>query len=106
MTTPSEVHTVDEKAELEMLEFGDKQPKFDYSGVAAKTDPKEIALVRKLDFSILPMIWIMYFCNFMDRNAVTNAKLNNLSRDLGLKGSEYNTAISILFVGYVSLTSV
>ncbi|KAK7204886.1 MFS transporter [Myxozyma melibiosi] len=91
---------LDTKAELEMLEYaGTRQ--VDYSGVADKTDPAEIALVRRLDFVILPMLWIMYFCNFMDRNAVTNAKLDNLSKDLGLHGSEYNTAISILFVGYL-----
>ena len=42
----------------------------------------------------------MYFLNFLDRNAMVNGKLNSLSKDLHLKGTEYNTCISILFVGY------
>lgn len=42
----------------------------------------------------------MYFLNFLDRNAMVNGKLNSLSEDLKLKGTEYNTCISILFVGY------
>jgi len=33
----------------------------DYSGAAAKTDPKEIALVRKLDYRIMPALFCMYF---------------------------------------------
>jgi hypothetical protein len=33
------------------------QVKKDYSGVAAKTDPAEIALVKKLDRWIMPMLW-------------------------------------------------
>lgn len=33
----------------------------DYSGAVAKTDPAEIALVRKLDFRIMPALFIMYF---------------------------------------------
>jgi hypothetical protein len=44
----------------------------------------------------------MYFFNFLDRNALVNAKLNTLDADLGLKGTEYNTLISILFVGYIA----
>jgi hypothetical protein len=41
----------------------------------------------------------MYFLNFLDRNAMINGKLNTLSKDLKLKGNEYNTCVSILFVG-------
>lgn len=44
----------------------------------------------------------MYFFNFLDRNALVNAKLNSLEDDLDLKGTEYNTLISILFVGYIA----
>ncbi|KAK9454719.1 major facilitator superfamily domain-containing protein [Dipodascopsis uninucleata] len=89
------------KPELEQLEALDEIAR-DYSGVAVrKTDPKEIKLVRKQDIIILPMLWILYFWNFMDRNALTNAALDGISADLGLKGTEYNTCISILFVGYL-----
>ncbi|KAL6705182.1 hypothetical protein ACN47E_007287 [Coniothyrium glycines] len=76
--------------------------KVDEFGARSKTNPEEIALVKKLDRTILPMLWIMYFFNFLDRNALVNAKLNSLDEDLGLKGTEYNTLISILFVGYIA----
>ncbi|TEA22547.1 putative transporter [Colletotrichum sidae] len=70
----------------------------DYSGSAEKTDPVEIALVRELDRRIMPILWAMYFLNYkLDRNALPQARLNTLEEDLGLKGVEYNTAISILF---------
>ncbi|KAM0281995.1 hypothetical protein ACHAO9_010476 [Fusarium lateritium] len=73
----------------------------DYSGAADKTDPAEIALVRKLDRMIMPILWAMYFLNYLDRNALPQARLNTLEKDLNLKGVQYNTAISILFVGYL-----
>ena len=44
----------------------------------------------------------MYFFNFLDRNAMINGKLNSLSKDLNLKGTQYNTCVSILFVGYAT----
>lgn len=33
----------------------------DYSGAIAKTDPAEIALVRKLDMRIMPALFCLYF---------------------------------------------
>lgn len=73
----------------------------DYSGAAEKTDPVEIALVRKLDRWIMPMLWSMYWLNYLDRNAIALARLNDLEEDLGLTGTQYQTCVSILFVGYL-----
>lgn len=43
----------------------------------------------------------MYFLNYVDRNAIAQARLNNLEDDLGMTGVQFNTCVSILFVGYV-----
>lgn len=63
------------------------QVKKDYSGVAEKTDPAEIALVKKLDRWIMPMLWSMYWLNYLDRNAIALARLNDLEEDLNLTGT-------------------
>ncbi|RII14145.1 hypothetical protein CUC08_Gglean004286 [Alternaria sp. MG1] len=73
----------------------------DYTGAEAKTDPEEIALVRKIDWRLMPTLCVMYFLNYVDRNAIAQARLNNLEEDLGMSGVEFNTCVSILFVGYV-----
>ncbi|KFA71228.1 hypothetical protein S40288_03857 [Stachybotrys chartarum IBT 40288] len=73
----------------------------DYSGAVKKTSAEEIRLVRKLDFRIMPTLWAMYFLNYLDRNAIAQARLNDLEDHLGLVGTQYNTCISILFVGYL-----
>ncbi|KAL5341681.1 major facilitator superfamily domain-containing protein [Aspergillus crustosus] len=73
----------------------------DYSGARSKSDPREIALVRKLDWWIMPILWLMYFLNYLDRNAIALARLNTLEEDLNLSSTEYQTCVSILFVGYV-----
>lgn len=43
----------------------------------------------------------MYWLNYLDRNAIALAKLSTLDKDLGLNGTQYNTCVSILFVGYI-----
>ncbi|WQF86330.1 Putative major facilitator superfamily, MFS transporter superfamily [Colletotrichum destructivum] len=73
----------------------------DYSGAHAKSDPAEIALVRRLDWMIMPILWGMYWLNYLDRNAIALARLNTLEEDLNLSSTEYQTCVSILFVGYV-----
>lgn len=73
----------------------------DYSGARAKTDPTEIKLVRKLDKWIMPTLWGMYWLNYLDRNAIALARLDDLEEDLGLTGTQYQTCVSILFVGYL-----
>jgi hypothetical protein len=73
----------------------------DYSGAHNKIDPREIRLVRKLDTWIMPTLWLMYWLNYLDRNAIALARLNGLEEDLNLSSSQYQTCVSILFVGYL-----
>jgi hypothetical protein len=95
-----------------------KNDKVDYSGFAKKSDPREIALVRKLDIRIMGSLWSMvraivhssasiataetmvaimqYWLNYLDRNAIALAKLSSLTRDLSLTDTQYQTCVSIL----------
>ena len=50
---------------------------------------------------MFPRLWIMYWLNYLDRNAIALAKLNGIQEDLNLSGSQYQTCVSILFVGYI-----
>jgi hypothetical protein len=43
----------------------------------------------------------MYFWNYIDRGALAQARLNNLERDLEMKGDNFNTAVSVLTIGYI-----
>lgn len=52
---------VDDIASEKDLKAAEADPNADYTGAAAKTDPAEIALVRKLDFRIMPALFCMYF---------------------------------------------
>ncbi|KAF4538226.1 MFS transporter [Lasiodiplodia theobromae] len=102
-----------EKATLERIEnsetnisfvdhdLKEKDVKLDYSGAHEKSSPEEIRLVKKLDWWIMPTLWLMFWLNYLDRNAIALARLNDLEEDLNLKSTEYQTCVSILFVGYL-----
>lgn len=63
----------------------------------------ERALVRKMDIRIFPVMVALFILNFIDRNNFANARLKGLEADLGLTDVQYQTCISILLVGYVTM---
>ncbi|RKK71286.1 hypothetical protein BFJ69_g11134 [Fusarium oxysporum] len=74
-------------------------------GVADHETPEwkqsEKKLVRKLDMTLMPMVWILYMFNYIDRNNIAQARLDDFEADLGLVNNEFNIAVSILNVGYM-----
>ena len=61
----------------------------------------ETALRRKVDLRLLPMVVLIYIMNYLDRNNIAAARLAGLEADLHLDGTQFSTAVSILFVGYL-----
>ncbi|EHK48771.1 hypothetical protein TRIATDRAFT_83645 [Trichoderma atroviride IMI 206040] len=61
----------------------------------------ERKMIRKVDFRLLTMTILMYILNYLDRNNIASAKLAGMQTDLRLHGNQYETAVSILFVGYI-----
>lgn len=60
----------------------------------------EKKMKRKLDLrcSLFVLIYIM---NYLDRNNIAAARLRGLEEDLNLSQTQYQTCLSILYVGYI-----
>ncbi|CAG7846391.1 Uncharacterized transporter C1039.04 [Serendipita indica DSM 11827] len=65
------------------------------------TVEEEKALVRRLDWHIVPLVTILYLSNFIDRANIGNAKVAGLNTDLGLVGFQYNIGLSVFYVAYI-----
>jgi hypothetical protein len=57
----------------------------------------------KIDFVIMPALIVMYIFNYLDRQNTPAAKLADITTDLGLSVVQYQSCISLLFLGYVRL---
>ncbi|KAJ2915004.1 hypothetical protein MD484_g5406, partial [Candolleomyces efflorescens] len=55
----------------------------------------ERRLVRKLDWMLMPLFIAIYICNFIDRTSI------GLEADLGLKGLDFNIAVTVFYVFYI-----
>ena len=56
----------------------------------------ERALVRKIDFRLLPMIILMYILNYLDRNNIASARLAGLESELKLSSTQYNVRAPLM----------
>lgn len=54
----------------------------------------------KMDIIIMPTLMITFILNFLDRNNIAAAKLAGITEDLHLSETQYQTCVSVLFVGY------
>ncbi|KAL5119256.1 hypothetical protein ACEQ8H_002743 [Pleosporales sp. CAS-2024a] len=61
----------------------------------------EKRLLRKLDFRILPVLWILYLVNFVDRANIGNAKIQGMDKELHLIGQRFNIAVWVFNLGYL-----
>ena len=50
---------------------------------------REVALVRKIDLRLIPMIILMYILNYLDRNNIAAARLAGMEDELKLVGDQY-----------------
>ncbi|KAI0753056.1 MFS general substrate transporter [Daedaleopsis nitida] len=61
----------------------------------------ERSLVRTLDMRLLPTIILIYIMNYIDRVAISAARLKGLEQDLGLSDIQYETVLAVLYASYV-----
>ena len=78
-----------------------KRPSSDLQDEIYIDEVAEKKLLRKLDRWIVPPVMLLYLLSFLDRVNIGNARLYGLEEDLGLKGDQYQTAVSILFATYI-----
>ncbi|KAG6001700.1 hypothetical protein E4U21_003902 [Claviceps maximensis] len=63
----------------------------------------ETRLVRRLDWTLMPVMISMIVLNYLDRNALPNARIQGIEKDIGLQDDQFNICISVLFAGYLAL---
>ncbi|KAK4226024.1 putative high-affinity nicotinic acid transporter [Podospora fimiseda] len=65
-------------------------------------DARTKALIRKIDWALIPFLAFLYLLSFLDRTNIGNARLEHLEADLKLTGLKYNDALAIFFPFYVA----
>ncbi|KAK3341993.1 major facilitator superfamily domain-containing protein [Lasiosphaeria hispida] len=79
-------------------------PKDDEQSLALQVDwtpEEEKAAKRKLDFIIMPLLTLGFFCLQLDRGNIANAITDNFMEDVGITQDEFNIGQQMLSLGIV-----
>ncbi|KXS95068.1 hypothetical protein AC578_9576 [Pseudocercospora eumusae] len=64
------------------------------------TPEEERKIVWKVDFRVFPMLCIVFGLSLLDRSNISAAYIADMDVDLSLRGSRYNIALLVFFIGY------
>jgi MFS family permease len=85
-----------EKAENEKEVIGTDPERHGFDAQRTK------ALIRKIDWTLIPFLALLYLLSFLDRTNIGNARLADLEKDLGMFDIDYNIALGVFFPWYVA----
>ena len=69
------------------------------------TPEEEAAVIRKLDWHLMPFVFLLYTLAVLDRSNLGNAKLAGLEDAIDLKGWKYNWLGTLFYVACTFLPS-
>jgi len=58
--------------------------------------------VRKLDYTVLPIMTMFYLLSFLDRANIGNARVAGLQKDLHMTDKQYQICVTVLYVPYIA----
>lgn len=86
----------------EVASFGDVKLEAINDTAGTNIDPvAEKKLLRKCDLHVLPPLFVLFLMAFLDRTNIGNAKIQGLTQDLHMEGSDYNIALFTFFIPYI-----
>ncbi|KAL4935386.1 hypothetical protein BDV06DRAFT_217467 [Aspergillus oleicola] len=60
----------------------------------------DTALLRRIDWRILPIMFLAYFLQFLDKVCLNYANVMTLQSDLGMKGNDFSWLATAFFIAY------
>ncbi|TID19652.1 Major facilitator superfamily domain [Venturia nashicola] len=67
------------------------------------TAEQEKALVRKIDWRIMPLMWCCYFLQYLDKTLINYAAVMGLYTDAHIDAAQFSTLALLFYVTYLAL---
>lgn len=87
--------------EIVALQLEDVRAKEKDGSFIPPSAEEEAAVIRKLDWRLLPMVFILYTLAILDRSNLGNAKLAGMGQQIDIAGQNYNWLGTIFYIAYI-----
>jgi hypothetical protein len=68
------------------------------SSLQAFSKEEEDAVIKKLDWHLMPLIFILYSLSVLDRSNLGNARIAGLTKDIDLSGRRYDWLATVFYI--------
>lgn len=93
---------IEKKAPIEAeLATAQIEQKEQGSSFVRPTPEEEARVIRKLDWRLLPMVFVLYSLSVLDRSNLGNAKLAGLEDSIDLTGNHYQWLGTLFYIAYI-----
>jgi hypothetical protein len=80
---------------------------FPYSVLVARLlrcpyESKRVYQANATQFSLLPILALLFLCSFIDRTNVGNAKILGLEKDIGINDHQYAIGLCVFYATYIA----
>lgn len=65
------------------------------------TEEEEKKVLRKIDFRLVPAVWLMYLLSYLDRSNIGNAYTAGMGTELNMTAKDYSVVLLVFFISYV-----
>jgi hypothetical protein len=93
----------EEKPELANIEDVERQKEQVETHLSPFTKEEEEAVIRKLDWHLMPLIFVLYSLSVLDRSNLGNAKIAGMQKDIDIGGNRYAWLGTIFYISCKSL---
>ncbi|KAI1105638.1 allantoate permease [Jackrogersella minutella] len=73
-----------------------------HENTTAMTEINEKALVRKLDMTIVPLMWACYNLQYLDKTLINYANVMGLQEDTGITGNQFSLLATLFYITYLA----
>lgn len=87
-----------EKAQLENVEVVTRDHSKAQPRLSRFSIEEEEAVIRKLDWHLMPLIFVLYSLSVLDRSNLGNAKVAGMQKDINISGDRYAWLGTIFYI--------
>lgn len=85
--------------EITSMQCVERTEKLELDRALAIDPAEEKAVLRKIDRVILPVMALVYYFQYLDKQSINYAAVFGLREDLGLSGQQFSWAVSLFNFG-------
>lgn len=68
------------------------------AGSSNYTQAEQDAVIRKLDWNLMPLIFVLYSLSVLDRSNLGNARIAGMAKDIDIAGNRYSWLGTIFYI--------